>query len=306
MVKIFKLAAEAIRGSLARKKAGRNLTVFADDVFLVSYPRSGNTWTRFLIANLAHPNEPTNFVNIESRIPEIYLFPDRVLLNLPRPRILKSHECFDPRYKRVIHIVRDPRDVAVSHYHYSIKRRTIADNCRIEEYVPRFLAGNLTRTMECYGCWNDHVRSWLALREGHSNFLALRYEDMLENTGRELAKIGSFLDTDLSRETVMRAVELSSSTQMRRMEKEQSREWKLTKGTRQDRPFIRNATSGIWKSVLPSASVLAIESAWGSLMVSLGYSLTQPQAISQTLCEIAPYSSRSDATVAGGEASRER
>jgi hypothetical protein len=28
MVKIFKLAAEAIRGSLARKKAGRNLTVF--------------------------------------------------------------------------------------------------------------------------------------------------------------------------------------------------------------------------------------------------------------------------------------
>ncbi|PYV72848.1 MAG: hypothetical protein DMG96_24820 [Acidobacteria bacterium] len=28
------------------QEAGRNLTVFDDDVFLVSYPRSGNTWTR--------------------------------------------------------------------------------------------------------------------------------------------------------------------------------------------------------------------------------------------------------------------
>src|SRR5207249_5512725 len=123
-----------------RKKAGRNLTVFGDDVFLVSYPRSGNTWTRFLIANLAHPNEPTNFANIESRIPEIYLFPDRVLLNLPRPRILKSHECFDPRYKRTIYIVRDPRDVAVSYYYYAIKRKRIEEGYPLDDFVPRFIA----------------------------------------------------------------------------------------------------------------------------------------------------------------------
>jgi hypothetical protein len=38
--------------------AGRNLTVFPDDTFIVSYPRSGNTWTRFWIANLLHPEEP--------------------------------------------------------------------------------------------------------------------------------------------------------------------------------------------------------------------------------------------------------
>lgn len=274
MVKIFELAAKA-RSFLLREKAGRNLTVFMDDVYLVSYPRSGNTWTRFLIANLVNQNEPASFANIESRIPEIYLFPDRALLDFPRPRILKSHEGFDPRYKRIIHIVRDPRDVAVSHYYYSMKRRILANNCRIEEYVPRFLAANLTRTMERYGCWGDHVRSWLALRQGQSNFLALRYEDMLENTERELTKVACFLDTDLSPETISQAVELSSSAQMRRMEKHQSRNWKLTKGTRQDLPFIRNATSGIWKSVLPSDSVLAIEAAWGPLMISLGYELTR-------------------------------
>ena len=30
---------------------GRNLAVRLEDTFLVGYPRSGNTWARFLIAN---------------------------------------------------------------------------------------------------------------------------------------------------------------------------------------------------------------------------------------------------------------
>src|ERR671925_279845 len=109
----FKYASRILLG---RRNAGRNLTVFPDDVFLVSYPRSGNTWTRFLIANLIYPSEPVNFANIESRVPEIYLWRDRDLRKLSRPRILKSHEYFDPRYKKTIYIARDPRDVAVSVY----------------------------------------------------------------------------------------------------------------------------------------------------------------------------------------------
>src|SRR5437016_13287787 len=104
--------------------AGRNLTVFDDDVFIVSYPRSGNTWTRFLIGNLLYQDDPVTFSNIERRIPEIYFNPDHVLRRLSRPRILKSHECFQPRYKRIIYIVRDPRDVCVSIcYHHVIARQ---------------------------------------------------------------------------------------------------------------------------------------------------------------------------------------
>ena len=52
-----------------RQIGGRNLTVFPDDVFVTSYPRSGNTWLRFLIGNLAYQEEPVSFANIEGRIP---------------------------------------------------------------------------------------------------------------------------------------------------------------------------------------------------------------------------------------------
>jgi len=104
-----------------RQIAGRGVTVFPDDVFLVSYPRSGNTWTRFLLGNLLWQNDPVTFLNIESRIPEIYFNPDRFMRALQRPRLLKSHESFQPHYPHVIYIVRDPRDVAISFYHHNVK-----------------------------------------------------------------------------------------------------------------------------------------------------------------------------------------
>src|ERR687888_658228 len=99
---------------LGKDRAGRHFTVFNDDVFLTSFPKSGNTWTRFLVANLIHPHEPVTFLNIEHIIPEPELQSRRFLSKCPRPRVLKSHSPFDPQYKRVVHIVRDPRDVALS------------------------------------------------------------------------------------------------------------------------------------------------------------------------------------------------
>ena len=49
---------------------GRNLQVLPDDIFLVSYPKSGNTWTRFLIANLVYPEKNPDFSNINVLIPD--------------------------------------------------------------------------------------------------------------------------------------------------------------------------------------------------------------------------------------------
>src|SRR5215469_3707989 len=136
----------------------REITVFPDDVFLTSYPRSGNTWCRFLLGNLVYPSDPMTFLNLESRVPDMYVHSDREMRNLPRPRMIKSHECFDPRYKKVVYIVRDPRDVAVSNYHWELKRRVLSDDCSLEQFVPRFIAAEIEPKL---GSWSDHVLSWL-------------------------------------------------------------------------------------------------------------------------------------------------
>lgn len=259
-----------------RQIAGRGVTVFPDDVFLVSYPRSGNTWTRFLLGNLLWQNDPVTFLNIESRIPEIYFNPDRFMRALPRPRLLKSHESFQPHYPRVIYIVRDPRDVAISYYHHNVKAGNIDDDYPMTSFIPRFIAGEFDRT---FGSWRDNVLSWTALRQGNPGFLLIRYEDMKGATAAVLANVAAFLETcsfrqiDTRPEALQRTIELSSPERMRKLEKQEARQWVLTKGTRSDKPFVRSATSGGWKTQLAPESLAAIESAWGDLMQTLGYEL---------------------------------
>jgi len=256
------------RAVTKRQAAARGLTVYPDDTFLVSFPRSGNTWTRFLVCNLINPDDPVSFARLESRIPEIYDVTDRTLRTFPRPRIIKSHECFDPRYQKVIYIVRDPRDVLLSYYEFQLKRRVISEDCSLEEFLPRFIASEFEPKT---GSWRDHVVSWMATRNGQKNFLFLRYEDMLANTLEAGTSIAGFLGVDTSSKRVARAVELSSADRIRKLEKEQSRQWKETRKTRQDKPFVRVASSGGWRSKLPEHCVAQLESAWGDVMRSVGY-----------------------------------
>jgi hypothetical protein len=274
--RLLRAIAQAGRVLTGQQIAGRGLTAFPDDIFLVSYPRSGNTWTRFLLGNLIYQDDPVTFSNIESRIPEIYFNYDRFLRQLPRPRMLKSHECFQPHYPRVIYIVRDPRDVAVSFYHHNVKARNIPDDYSMASFVPRFIAGEFDHK---FGSWRDNVLSWTALRGDSPDFIMLRYEDMKSDTAAALRRIVAFLDhcsfrkIDSSPVALQRAIELSSPERMRALEKQEAGSWVLTKGTRSDKPFVRSATSGGWKSQLAPESVAAIESAWGPLMQSLGYEL---------------------------------
>ena len=263
---------KAIKYALGTDVAGRNLAVYPDDTFIVSYPRSGNTWTRFLVANLVHADQQVTFANIESLIPDCEAMSSRFLKRTSRPRIIKSHEYFDPRYQKVLYIVRDPRDVALSYYDFSRKYRQIEDSYPLPNYVSDFVNGRLSSAD--WGTWGENVASWVHTRKGQPGFLLLRYEDMQEDAARELAKVARFLGIDPAPERLAAAVERSSADRMRSMEKTQGEQWVATKDKRSDIPFVRTATSGLWREKLPAASTAEIESAWGPLMSALGYERT--------------------------------
>lgn len=261
-----------LRYCLGRDIAGRHMTVYPDDTFVVSYPRSGNTWTRFLVANLLHPEKPVTFANIERIVPDSEAQSNRFLRSVPRPRVIKSHEYFHPKFSKVIYIVRDPRDVVLSYYDFQRKYRQIEDGYPLSQYAEDFVTGQ--RGLGDWGTWSEHVNSWISTRLGQPAFLFLRYEDLMSDTTRELEKLVCFLGIEPRSEVIANAIERSSAKRLRELERTQSKQWVSTRNKRDDIPFIRTAKVGAWAEKLPADAVRTIEGAWGPLMRSLGYGLT--------------------------------
>jgi hypothetical protein len=269
-----------LRLMAGKRPAGPDLPLFPDDVFLVAYPKSGNTWTRFLVGNLLFSDGQVDFLNISKLVPRCDVMPGRFFREMTPPRIIACHEPYRPHFKKVIYVVRDPRDVVASMFHFQRKCRVIEDGYPLDQFVSRFVAGEAVRPVRL-GSWEQNVRSWLAMRQNDPTFLLLRYEDMLSETAPALAKIAAFLGIDATPERISKAVERSSANQMRSLEKAQSKEWHQSKGTRQEIPFVRSARSGGWKTALSKNAVAEIEAAWGPLMDRLGYERSADSTASQ-------------------------
>ena len=144
-----------------------------DDVFIVSYPRSGNTWVRFLIANLLAPDEKITFRNIENYVPSIYKSADTLDTREGR-RYIKSHNPCYELYPKLIYVYRDGRDALVSYYYYAMGKNVFSGT--FEDFI-------FSPFVEQFTSWKEHITR---AREFASKYpdriLILRYEEMLIST----------------------------------------------------------------------------------------------------------------------------
>lgn len=181
------------------------------DVMLASYPRSGSTWVRTILAYLLYPEQRISSLSaLNFLIPDVYYGVSR-LAKYSDPRIIKTHQPFGFRhesenallYRRNIYVIRHPYDVAISFFDFQQKLWT-APTEAFEVFVHQFLNG----TIRGNSTWHEHVLSWKA-EEKNREILFVRYEDLLANPFLEASRLANFLRLDANSERVQLACDHS-------------------------------------------------------------------------------------------------
>jgi hypothetical protein len=167
-----------------------------DDIFIVTYPRSGTTWMQMVLYQLTTDGR-MDFTHISEVSPwferslALGTAEARDFESLPSPRIFKSHLPYMwlPGGGRYIYITRDGADVAVSYYH--LYRSHLGFEGSFSDFFERFISGRVQ-----YKSWFKHVAGWQA-RRGRPDVLFVSYEDMLASLGSVVGEVAGFCGLEI-------------------------------------------------------------------------------------------------------------
>jgi methylamine dehydrogenase accessory protein MauD len=167
-----------------------------DDIFIVTYPRSGTTWMQMILYQLTTAGK-MDFAHITQVSPwfERSLKDGTAYDALPAPRLFKSHLSYRkiPRGPcKYLYVARDGKDVAVSYFYFYTTHMGFKGT--FEEFFERFLKGQVH-----YGSWFRHVRGWWEHRDD-PNVLFLRYEDLAADLPGSLRNISAFCGLQIAAE----------------------------------------------------------------------------------------------------------
>ena len=277
-------------------------------IWLASYPKSGNTWVRSMITSLLYTTDGKfNF----GLLPKISQFPEKNYLkdfvkdfndfnkikenwliaqekiNLSNQiKLFKTHQgkytvgnhnfTDSKNTLGVIYIVRDPRNVirSVSN-HFSIN---IKDSSKFM-LSPKIIGNGKNYEEEkggiycLLGKWNDHYRSWTREKR---NLLLIRYEDLINDTEKELERIILFLEKYLKFETNEKKnkniIETTNFKNLQKMEtKDGFKESVKNKYTNSKVNFFHLGPENKWKNNLDNETISLIENSFKSEMKELDY-----------------------------------
>jgi hypothetical protein len=200
----------SIRSKFESEKAKYERERTNAQYLLISPTNCGRTWLRFLLGKSfqLHFNFPENL-----KLFYLYGFSE---MSPVIPSIKCSHEKYRGysyyRYRRIIFLVRDPRDAVVSKYFWSYKKRlkkqNTEDQLELFDYINKKA---LDYYISFYNEWIQHQSEMMG-------FLVVRYEDLRQNTFAELQRIINFLGLKIPDEIISTSIEYASFNNMRKME----------------------------------------------------------------------------------------
>jgi hypothetical protein len=175
----------------------------ADDIFIVTYPRSGTTWMQMILYQLTTDGS-MSLGHIAEHSPWFEQSPDSAdgFEECAGPRVFKSHLPFKRIPKgpgRYIYVARDGRDVAVSYYHLYRSHNGYVGT--FDEFFELFLCGNVM-----FGSWFKHVEGWYTHRH-KLNVLFLTYEELMADLEGCLRRIIAFCHLTVPEERLPLIVE---------------------------------------------------------------------------------------------------
>lgn len=249
-------------------------------VWVASYPKSGNTWVRFLLANLLAGPVRTS-ADIEAFCPDVHHGEPAAPPRLYRgAAFLKTHWVAPQLGDRLrdtagaIYIVRNPLDVCCSALHYL--QVPEADRPRaIDDFAARLGVEEWrTRAM---GPIPGNIASWFLVKPRFPR-MVLRYEDLAADPQAVAARLCWFLGYPASESEIAAAVERSSFAAMRHMEE---RERAVSRpgvfaGFQAQRPgwrFMDRGRAGGFRDRLTDAQIDRLADAFADVMAEFGYAL---------------------------------
>jgi len=191
-------------------------------IWLASYPRSGNTWLRFLLHNYIY-GDVRESGDVNRSIPPIHRYQ---LNNDYQGTILsKTHYAWSNAHPHraqtlgFIYIMRNPKDVLLSSHNYAALKGTTRLNPI--SFAHEFIrCGGVPAWQQVgFGTWLEHIAGWLAGQP--LPHLMLRYETMLENPRACLKEVVRFLNVPIDENRITWSVERSSFESLRQIERQE-------------------------------------------------------------------------------------
>ncbi|XP_040293631.1 sulfotransferase 6B1-like [Bufo bufo] len=216
-----------------------------DDLLLVSYPKSGTHWLaeimKHLYSSKVSITSPIEFGNVSkleelSNITTKRIIPTHLNFNM-LPADIKAKKC------KAIYIIRNPKDTAVSLFHYYRDNPNLPTIEGWSTYFDMFLHGEVV----C-GSWFDHILSWEENRN-EMGTLFLYYEAMKKDIFQSVKKISHYLGINITDNEVQEICKNTSFSEMKNnVEKENTDPSNTVCSLTSNKKLIfRKGTVGDWK-----------------------------------------------------------